>query len=35
MIDKIGDEIPLKSLILLDASGSMKKKNRHSKKEYF
>ena len=35
MIDKIGDEISLKSLILLDASGSMKKKIDIARKSIF
>lgn len=35
IIDKIGDEIPLKCLILLDASGSMKKKIDIARKSIF
>lgn len=35
MIDKLGDEIPLKTLILLDSSGSMNKKMKIAKKSIF
>lgn len=35
MIDKLGDEIPLKTLILLDSSGSMNKKMEIAKKSIF